>query len=38
MKILSLYAQSNSLKFSLYEMKDEELLVEGEFERIGLKW
>ena len=36
MKILSLYAQSNSLKFSLYEMKDEELLVDGEFERIGL--
>lgn len=36
MKILSLYAQSNSLKFSLYEMKDEELIVDGEFERIGL--
>ncbi len=35
MKILSVNAGSSSLKFRLYEMPEEKLLVKGMFERIG---
>ena len=35
MKIISINAGSSSLKFSLYEMSDESVLVSGNFERIG---
>ena len=35
MKIMSLNAGSSSLKFSLFEMTDESVLVSGQFERIG---
>ena len=37
MKILSVNAGSSSLKFRLYEMPEEKLLVKGMFERIGLE-
>ena len=36
MKILSVNAGSSSLKFTLFEMKDESIIVSGVFERIGL--
>lgn len=36
MKLLSVNAGSSSLKFRLYEMPEEELLMKGMFERIGL--
>ena len=35
MKIISINAGSSSLKFSLFEMTDESVLVSGQFERIG---
>ena len=35
MKIISINAGSSSLKFSLYEMNDESVLISGTFERIG---
>ena len=37
MKILSVNAGSSSLKFKLYEMPEEELLISGYIEKIGLK-
>lgn len=36
MKILSINAGSSSLKFTLYEMPEEEKIVTGQFERIGI--
>ena len=36
MKLLSVNAGSSSLKFRLYEMREEKLLMKGMFERIGL--
>ena len=36
MKILSVNAGSSSLKFQMYEMPDEEVLISGVFERIGM--
>lgn len=36
MKILSVNAGSSSLKFRMYEMPEERLLISGTFERIGL--
>lgn len=36
MKILSVNAGSSSLKFQMYEMPEEEVLISGVFERIGL--
>lgn len=36
MKILSVNAGSSSLKFQLYEMPEESVLISGVFERIGL--
>ena len=37
MKILSVNAGSSSLKFQLYEMPEEKVLVSGVFERIGIE-
>ena len=37
MKILSINAGSSSLKFTLYKMPEEEKIVTGQFERIGIK-
>ncbi len=37
MKLLSINAGSSSLKFRLYEMPEEKLIVKGMFERIGLE-
>ena len=37
MKILSVNAGSSSLKFSMYEMPSEELLISGYFEKIGFE-
>lgn len=37
MKILAVNCGSSSLKFSLYEMPEEKVLLSGTFERIGLK-
>ena len=37
MKILSVNAGSSSLKFRLYEMPEENLLISGVFERIGIE-
>ena len=37
MKILSVNVGSSSLKFTLYEMPEEELLISGYIEKIGLK-
>lgn len=37
MKILSVNAGSSSLKFQMYEMPEEEVLISGVFERIGLE-
>ncbi|MBO0454769.1 acetate/propionate family kinase [Candidatus Enterococcus murrayae] len=36
-KIMSINAGSSSLKFQLFEMPEEELLIKGLFERIGLE-
>lgn len=36
MKILSVNAGSSSLKFQLYEMPEEKVLISGNFERIGV--
>ncbi len=36
MKILAVNAGSSSLKFQLYEMPDEKVLISGVFERIGI--
>ncbi len=36
MKVLSINAGSSSLKFQMYEMPEEEVLISGRFERIGL--
>ena len=36
MKILSVNAGSSSLKFQMYEMPEEKVLISGVFERIGL--
>ena len=36
MKILSVNAGSSSLKFTLFEMKDESIIVSGVFDRIGI--
>ena len=36
MKILTVNAGSSSLKFKLYEMPEEKVLISGTFERIGL--
>ena len=36
MKILAVNAGSSSLKFQLYEMPEEKVLISGVFERIGL--
>ena len=36
MKVLSVNAGSSSLKFQMYEMPEEEVLISGVFERIGL--
>ena len=36
MKIMSINAGSSSLKFSLFDMKDESLIISGCFERIGI--
>ena len=37
MKILSVNAGSSSLKFKIYEMPEEKVLISGVFERIGLE-
>lgn len=37
MKILTIDAKRNSLKFHLYEMKNEEILASGSFEGIGME-
>ena len=37
MKILSVNAGSSSLKFQLYEMPEEKVLISGIFERIGIE-
>lgn len=37
MKILSVNAGSSSLKFQMYEMPEETVLISGVFERIGIK-
>lgn len=37
MKILSVNAGSSSLKFQLYEMPEEKVLISGMFERIGIE-
>lgn len=37
MKILSVNAGSSSLKFQLYEMPEEKVLISGVFERIGIE-
>ena len=36
MKILSINAGSSSLKYTLFEMPEEKVLVSGVFERIGM--
>ena len=36
MKILSVNAGSSSLKFTLFEMPEEKVLMSGVFERIGI--
>ena len=37
MKILSVNAGSSSLKFQMYEMPEEKVLISGVFERIGIE-
>lgn len=37
MKIISINAGSSSLKFSLFDMKTEEVIISGLFERIGIE-
>ena len=36
MKLLSVNAGSSTLKFRLYEMPEEKLIMKGQYERIGL--
>ena len=36
MKLLSVNAGSSTLKFCLYEMPEEKLIISGQYERIGL--
>ena len=36
MKILSVNAGSSSLKFQMYEMPEEKVIISGLFERIGI--
>ena len=36
MKVLAVNAGSSSLKFQLYEMPEEKVLISGVFERIGI--
>ena len=36
MKILCVNAGSSSLKFQMYEMPEEKILIKGRFERIGI--
>ena len=36
MKVLSVNAGSSSLKFQMYEMDNEQVLISGVFERIGM--
>ena len=36
MKILAVNAGSSSLKFQMYEMPEEKVLISGVFERIGI--
>ena len=36
MKILAVNCGSSSLKFQMYEMPEEKVLISGNFERIGL--
>ena len=36
MKVLSVNAGSSSLKFQMYEMPEEKVLISGVFERIGI--
>ena len=36
MKVLSVNAGSSSLKFQMYEMPSEDVLISGLFERIGI--
>ena len=38
MKILSINSGSSSLKFSLFDMKDESVIASGQFERIGIEF
>ena len=37
MKIMSINAGSSSLKFSLFDMNDESVIISGVFERIGIE-
>ncbi len=37
MKIMSINAGSSSLKFCLFDMRDESVIVKGQFERIGIE-
>lgn len=37
MKLLSVNAGSSTLKFRLYEMPEEKLIMKGQYERIGLE-
>ena len=37
MKVLSVNAGSSTLKFRLYEMPEEKVLMKGTFDRIGLE-
>ena len=37
MKILSVNAGSSSLKFTLFEMPEEQVVINGTFEKIGLE-
>ena len=37
MKIMSINAGSSSLKFCLFDMNDESVIVKGQFERIGIE-
>ena len=36
MKILAVNCGSSSLKFQMYEMPEEKVLISGNFERIGI--
>ena len=37
MKVLSVNCGSSSLKFQMYEMPEEKVLISGNFERIGIE-